>query len=75
MNFLKACMPTPLAFPFMKSTCQLCGWNDITQQRSDVLFLPHRCKDCGSDKLAHKIAGHFESFANNPLGVLRDLLR
>jgi len=72
---LKAHMPLPPARPFMKSTCQACGWQVITHQQSDALFLPGRCKDCGSGPLSHSAAGQLEGLAAKPVEFLRDLLR
>jgi predicted Zn-ribbon and HTH transcriptional regulator len=64
-------MPIP-AGP-MKTTCEACGWSKVTQQNSDVLFIPSQCECCGSEQLKHAPAGTLDRF--NPLSVILDMLK
>ena len=64
-------MPIPAGA--MKTSCQSCGWSRLTQQRSDVLFLPSQCERCGSEQLTHEASGGLDRF--NPLSVILDRLK
>lgn len=64
-------MPIPVG-P-MKSTCVACGWSKVTQQNSDVLFIPSQCERCGTEQLTHTKAGVLDVL--NPLSIILDMLR
>jgi hypothetical protein len=63
----------PIAAGPMKTTCSACGWSKVTQQNSDVLFLPSQCERCGSEQLKHTPAGALDGF--NPLSAILDMLK
>lgn len=64
-------MPIP-AGP-MKTTCEACGWSTVTQQHSDVLFIPSQCERCGSEQLTHMAVGGLDRL--NPLSVILKIIR
>ncbi len=64
-------MPIPAGA--MKTSCQSCGWSTVTQQHSDVLFLPSQCERCGCEKLTHTAAGVLDKL--NPVSIVQNMLK
>lgn len=68
-------MPVAPKFPFRKVTCTACGWSHISVQRSDVIFVPGVCGQCGNEQLEHSKPGVMESMRAQPKAFAQFVLK
>lgn len=64
-------MPLPPRNPFMKFTCQSCGWSEITYERSDCILGVNCCAKCQARDMKMSAANPLESAVAFPLEFAR----
>jgi len=66
-------MPIKPTKPILQFTCIACGWTWLKIQRTDVIFAPHECKQCGSLKFSLKAQSFLEAAVSDPVGLFKIL--
>lgn len=68
-------MAFPSRNPFIKFTCQVCGWNEVTYQPGDCILSTHICPQCDSENIKMSSASPVESAAAFPVKYAQHLLK